>query len=70
MAKFAAAVHVKTFSWDGDGNENSGAKPRAAIQCLLDAGYKGVWGVESVPADGDEYAGAKKTIDFIQKCVS
>ncbi len=69
-AKFAAATHVKTFSFDAAGNENSGAKPEAAIQCLLDAGYKGVWGVESVPTDGDEYAGAKKTIDFIRKYVS
>jgi sugar phosphate isomerase/epimerase len=69
-AKFAAACHVKTFSFDASGNESSGAKPEEAIKSLLDSGYKGVWGVESVPADGDEYAGARRTIDLIRKHVS
>src|SRR4051812_21911505 len=30
-AKYAAACHVKTFSFDAAGNENSGAKPEQAI---------------------------------------
>jgi len=66
-AKFAAATHVKTFSFDGGGNENSGEKPEEAIAALLDAGYQGVWGVESVPKDGDEYAAARKTIELIRR---
>jgi sugar phosphate isomerase/epimerase len=69
-AKYAAATHVKTFAFDASGNESSGAKPEEAIKILLDGGYKGVWGIESVPTDGDEYAGARRTIDLIRKYVS
>jgi sugar phosphate isomerase/epimerase len=68
-AKYAAACHVKTFAFDNAGNESSGAKPEEAIGYLLDSGYKGVWGVESVPKDGDEYAGARKTIELIRRTV-
>ena len=68
-AKYAAAVHVKTFEWDGAGNEISDSKPQEAIRILLDSGYKGVWGVESVPKDGDEYAGARRSIELIRKHV-
>lgn len=66
-AKYATATHVKTFAWDGDGNEASGAKPEEAIRLLLDAGYAGAWGVESVPTDGDETEGARKTIALIRR---
>ena len=69
-AKFAAACHVKTFEFDAAGNETSGANPEEAIGMLLDSGYKGVWGVESVPKDGDEYAGARRTVDLIRRTVS
>ena len=69
-AKFAAACHIKTFSWDAAGNETSGEKPEEAIRILLDSGYAGVWGVESVPTDGNEYAGCQKTIDLIRKHVA
>jgi sugar phosphate isomerase/epimerase len=68
-AKYAAATHVKTFEWDAAGNEVSGTRPDEAIQILLDAGYSCVWGVESVPKDGDEYAGARRTIDLIRRYV-
>ena len=68
-AKYAAATHIKTFEWDAAGNEVSGAKVEEAIGLLIDAGYKGVWGVESVPRDGDEYGGAKKTIELIRRVV-
>jgi sugar phosphate isomerase/epimerase len=68
-AKFAAATHIKTFTWDAGGNEvTPGEKVDEVIKTLVDSGYKGVWGVESVPADGDEYAGAKRTIELIKKC--
>jgi sugar phosphate isomerase/epimerase len=69
-AKFAAATHVKTFRWDAAGNETSGSKPEEAIRILLDSGYTGVWGIESVPEDGDEYAGARRTIDLIRRHVN
>jgi hypothetical protein len=60
---------VKTFKWDASGNEVSDTNAEAAIKVLLDAGYKGVWGIESVPEDGDEYGGARRTIDLIRKHV-
>lgn len=66
-ARFAAATHVKTFKWDAAGKETSDSNVEQAIQILLDAGYKGVWGVESVPEDGDEFAGARRTIDLIRR---
>jgi sugar phosphate isomerase/epimerase len=66
-AKYARATHVKTFEWDAAGNETSGTKLEEAIGTLIDAGYKGVWGVESVPKDGDEYAGAKRTIELVRR---
>jgi sugar phosphate isomerase/epimerase len=69
-ARFASNTHVKTFKWDAAGNEVSGEKPEEAIQILLDNGYKGVWAIESVPEDGDEYAGAKRTIELIRKHVN
>jgi len=69
-AKYATATHIKTFAWDGSGNETGGAKPEDAIQQLLTAGYAGAWGVESVPADGDEMEGARKTIALIRRIVT
>ena len=68
-AKYAAACHIKTFEFDAEGNEISGADPEDAIEILLEHGYKGVWGVESVPKDGDEYAAARRTIDLIRRVV-
>jgi hypothetical protein len=66
-AKYATATHVKTFAWDEQGNETSGARPEEAIELLLGAGYAGAWGVESVPTDGDEMEGARKTIALIRR---
>jgi sugar phosphate isomerase/epimerase len=68
-AKYAAACHVKTFEFDASGNEVSGAKVEEAIKLLQDSGYKGVWGIESVPKDGDEYGAARKTIELIRRVV-
>jgi sugar phosphate isomerase/epimerase len=68
-APFAAACHIKTFAFDPAGHETSGAKPEEAIQILLDHGYTGVWGVESVPTDTDEYTAARRTVELIRKHV-
>jgi sugar phosphate isomerase/epimerase len=67
-AKYAKAMHVKTFRFDEHGNEPSVDIPRA-IRLLLDSGYTGAWGVESVPREIDEYEGARKTIALIRRCV-
>jgi sugar phosphate isomerase/epimerase len=68
-AQYATATHVKTFAWDADGNESSGAKPEDAIKLLIDAGYAGSWGIESVPTDGDEMGGARRTVELIRRLV-
>jgi sugar phosphate isomerase/epimerase len=66
FAKHARAVHIKTFRFDSEGNETEADIP-TAVGHLRAAGYAGTWGVESVPRDGDEYAGAKKTIALIKR---
>jgi sugar phosphate isomerase/epimerase len=65
-APYAQAVHIKTFSFDAQGNEPSVDIP-GVMKLLLDAGYNGSWGVESVPKDGDEYGAARKTIALIKR---
>ncbi len=65
---YAAYVHIKTFSFDAQGNDPSVDIP-AVINLLLDAGYNGSWGVESVPQDGNEMAAAQKTIALIKRVV-
>jgi sugar phosphate isomerase/epimerase len=65
-AKYATATHIKTFSFDDQGNEPSVDIPQA-MHILMDAGYGGCWGIESCPRDGDEYEGVKKTIALIKR---
>ena len=66
-APLARATHFKTFSWDAAGNETSDEDVPTAARLLRDAGYTGVWGVESVPEDGNEYAGARNTIVLLRR---
>ena len=66
-APYARATHIKTLNWTGD--QETGENIEEAIKILQDAAYEGAWGIESVPADGDEYAGCRKTIDLIRRCV-
>ncbi len=68
-AKYAASVHIKTFIFDEQGNEPT-VDLQKAIRTLLDAGYRGCWGVESCPKDGDEYGAAAKTIALIRRIVN
>jgi len=67
-AKYARATHVKTFGFDSSGNpiDVDAATP---VRLLQRAGYRGTWGVESVPRDGDEIGGARKTIELIHRLV-
>ena len=68
-APYARATHIKTRRWDAEGNEPDEDIP-GAIRLLLEAGYRGVWGIESVPEDGDEVGGARKTIELIRRSLA
>jgi sugar phosphate isomerase/epimerase len=60
------ALHIKTFAFDEQGFERTmNLKP--AFDLLNAAGYRGAWGVESVPVDGDELSAVKQTIALIRK---
>lgn len=65
-ARYARSVHVKTFEFDEQGNDPTVDLPKA-IKLLVDAGYDGVWGIESVPRDGDEYGAVQKTRSLIER---
>jgi len=68
-AKYARLTHIKTFVFTEDGQELTQNIP-AFCKLLVDSGYKGCWGVESVPADGNEIEGARKTIELIKRSVA
>jgi len=65
-AKYARSTHFKTFKFDENGNDPSVDTARA-IRLLVESGYSGCWGIESVPEDGDEYAAVEKTAALIKK---
>ena len=66
FARSARSVHIKTFSFDEQGNDPS-VNLSKAIHLLAAAGYDGTWGVESVPRDGDENSAVKKTFALIRR---
>jgi len=67
-APYARATHVKTKRWDASGNEIDEDIP-GAVRILQQANYRGVWGIESVPEDGDEVGGARRTIELLKRLV-
>ncbi|MBM7564394.1 sugar phosphate isomerase/epimerase family protein [Paenibacillus sacheonensis] len=67
-AKYAAATHIKSFHFTEDGQELTQNVP-AFCKLMLENGFQGTWGVESVPADGNEIEGARKTIQLIRQSV-
>ncbi|MBA2480208.1 MAG: TIM barrel protein [Planctomycetes bacterium] len=62
----AAATHIKTFAFDAQGDE-AGVDLRPAFALLKTAGFRGPWGVESVPTDGNELEAARTTIALIRR---
>jgi sugar phosphate isomerase/epimerase len=62
----ARATHLKTYTFDDEGNETTVDIPRA-MRMLQDAGYQGSWGIESVPRQGDEYEAAKKSVALVHR---
>ena len=67
-APYARATHIKTKRWDIQGNEVDEDIP-SAVRILKEAGYRGVWGIESVPEDGNEVDGARRTIELLRRVV-
>jgi sugar phosphate isomerase/epimerase len=67
-ARYASATHIKTRAFDEHGNETTMDIPQA-VRHLLDAGYAGCWGIESVPADDDEYGAARKSLALVRRLV-
>ena len=63
---YARATHLKTFAFDAEGNETTMDIPRA-MRILQEAGYRGSWGIESVPRQGDEYEAAQKSIALVRR---
>jgi len=68
-AKYARSTHFKTFSFDENGNDPKIDNPRA-IRLLVETGYAGCWGIESVPDDGDEYGAVEKTAALIKRTLN
>ncbi len=68
-AKYARSCHVKSFGFDEQGRDPS-VDLELAIRILLEHGYDGCWGVESVPPDGDEIGTAEKTLALIRRTLA
>jgi sugar phosphate isomerase/epimerase len=66
---YARSVHIKTCAFDAEGNETTVDVPRI-VSVLLDNGYDGCWGVESVPEDSDELGAARKSLDLIRRILA
>lgn len=64
-APYARALHIKTFRCDRSADDPAGDL-RRCFGYLKAAGYAGVWGIESVPENGDEKAGVLFTRDLIE----
>jgi len=65
----AKDVHIKMFTFDENGLDPAEDIPRV-VKMLVKSGYKGCWGIESVPRDGDEYGAIRKTMALIEKTVA
>lgn len=68
-APYARLTHVKTSSFDSQGNDPA-VNLHKAFRILRDSGYDGVWGIESVPTNGDEEGAAVKTLALIKRELS
>jgi sugar phosphate isomerase/epimerase len=68
-APYARATHVKTFTFDENGNDPTVDLHRG-IQLLEEAGYNDAWGIESTPRELDEIEAARRTIALIRQIVA
>ena len=67
-APYARATHLKTRRWDANGNEPD-EDIAGVVRLLIESGYRGAWGIESVPEDGDEVGGARRTIELLRRAL-
>jgi hypothetical protein len=65
-ARYARATHVKTFAFAENGDELV-VNMANFIGLARQAGFAGAWGIESVPLDGYEMEGARKSIALVRK---
>jgi sugar phosphate isomerase/epimerase len=65
----AKDVHIDIFKTQEDPQTLEEDLTRL-IKMLVKAGYSGCWGIESLPSDGDEYGGIRKSMAFIEKAVA
>jgi sugar phosphate isomerase/epimerase len=65
-APYARLTHIKTYTFDEQGNEPQWDIPQV-IRWLREASYDGCWGIEAVARDGDEMGGVLKTLALIQR---
>lgn len=65
-ARFTRATHLKTSEWDAAGNPFDPHLSQA-FQSLRETGYRGVWGIESVPKDGDEIGAARNMAEWLRR---
>lgn len=68
-APYARSVHIKTFEFDENGSDPTVDIPKV-VRMLVAAGYDDVWGIESVPRDGDEYGAIQKTAALIERSLN
>jgi sugar phosphate isomerase/epimerase len=64
--EYAKAVHIKTRVFDAEGNDITSNIPRI-VRMLVEAGYKGVWSVECIATEGDEFTNAQKSLDLVKR---
>ena len=65
-ARYARSTHLKTYAFDAEGNETTVDIPRA-MRLLQETGYRGSWGIESVPREGDEIEAARKSVALVRR---
>lgn len=65
-ACYARATHIKTLAFDDEGNETTMDIPRV-MGYLQETGYRGSWGIESVPRQGDEIEAARKSVALLRR---
>jgi sugar phosphate isomerase/epimerase len=68
-APYARSVHIKTFEFDENGSDPTVDIPKV-VRMLVAAGFDDVWGIESVPRDGDEYGAIQKTAALIERSLN